>query len=209
MPSSTRSGKRAYHYGNLRHALVDAGLTLIAEKGVRALTLREIGKRLGVSRAAAYRHYRDKAALLAAISESGFQRLAESLAAAVRRRTGDYARLEELGVAYVRFAAENRSHFQVMFGSETEAPMLNLEGKAVANQSHAVLVDTIRKGIQNGSFSGLDPLQLAGTAWSLVHGISSLGLESEPNGKAKFTRSSIRLLYTGLQGLAKPGTSAK
>jgi AcrR family transcriptional regulator len=49
-----------YHHGNLRAALIQGGLELIEEKGVRALTLREIGDRLGVSRSAPYRHFTDK-----------------------------------------------------------------------------------------------------------------------------------------------------
>src|SRR5271155_3797955 len=68
-----------YHHGNLRAALIDAGLKLIEEKGVRALTLREIGTRVGVSRMAAYRHFSDKAGLLNAISEVGFTQFADAL----------------------------------------------------------------------------------------------------------------------------------
>src|SRR6476661_4128845 len=61
---ATRTPKRSYHHGNLRLTLIQAGLDLIAEQGARALTLRELGKRAGVSRTAAYRHFRDRAALL-------------------------------------------------------------------------------------------------------------------------------------------------
>src|SRR5262245_63455798 len=68
-----------YHHGNLREALIDAGLKLIARKGVRALTLREIGTRVGVSRMAAYRHFANKADLLAAIREAGFGEFADVL----------------------------------------------------------------------------------------------------------------------------------
>ena len=62
-----RRNKPRYHHGNLRSALIECGLELIDEKGIRALTLREIGSRLGVSRSAAYRHFKDKAALLSAM----------------------------------------------------------------------------------------------------------------------------------------------
>src|SRR5258708_31186887 len=71
----------SYHHGNLRAALIDTSLKLIEEKGVRALTLREIGTRAGVSRTAAYRHFTNKAALLAAISEAGFKEFGDALEA--------------------------------------------------------------------------------------------------------------------------------
>src|SRR5262249_32822221 len=71
-----------YHHGNLRAALINAGLKLIARKGVRALTLREIGARVGVSRMAAYRHFANKDDLLAAIREAGFGEFANALDAA-------------------------------------------------------------------------------------------------------------------------------
>src|SRR6188472_2869970 len=61
----------AYHHGNLRAALIQCGLELIERDGIRALTLREIGKQLCVSKSAAYRHFKDKEALLSAIYEAG------------------------------------------------------------------------------------------------------------------------------------------
>ena len=67
-----KESKTRYHHGNLRAALIQGGLELIERKGIHALTLREIGNQLGVSRSAAYRHFKDKDALLAAISQAGF-----------------------------------------------------------------------------------------------------------------------------------------
>src|SRR3954469_25220545 len=78
---------RGYHHGNLRSALIEAGLELIQEKGAAALTLREIGARAGVSRMAAYRHFANKEDLLGAISEAGFQQFAAALTEA-REKAG-------------------------------------------------------------------------------------------------------------------------
>src|SRR5277367_1200570 len=102
----------AYHHGNLRAALIEASLKLIEEKGVRALTLREIGIRVGVSRMAAYRHFHDKADLLAAIREVGFSQFADALEGARQSVTDPGARLEAMALAYVRFAAEHRVHYE-------------------------------------------------------------------------------------------------
>src|SRR5882724_331118 len=109
--------KRSYHHGNLRAALIETGLELIAEQGVRALTLRELGKRARVSRMAAYRHFRDRAELLGAVQNAGFEQFADALERA-RLTAGDgfTARMQALSLAYVRFAREHPAYFEVMFG---------------------------------------------------------------------------------------------
>src|SRR2546429_977719 len=73
--------KRPYHHGNLRQALIDAALELIEERGVPALTLREVARQVGVTHAAPQRHFADRAALVAAVAEQGFRGLAAHVAA--------------------------------------------------------------------------------------------------------------------------------
>ncbi|HEX7639017.1 MAG TPA: TetR family transcriptional regulator, partial [Burkholderiaceae bacterium] len=75
MAPSSRA-RRAYHHGDLPNALRAAAARLVAERGVEAVSLREISQAAGVSHAAAYRHYADKAALLAELAEEGFRQLA-------------------------------------------------------------------------------------------------------------------------------------
>src|SRR5687767_2010801 len=94
--------KKSYHHGDLRRALVDAGLRLIAKRGVEGFTLRETARVAGVSQTAPYRHFPDKAALLAAVAEEGFRGMAEYMKAATAPHALDPARrFGELGVAYV------------------------------------------------------------------------------------------------------------
>ena len=69
--------RKGYHHGDLRHALVEAALKLVAEKGVQGLTLRETARRVGVSQAAPYRHFADKKELLLAVGEAGFRAASE------------------------------------------------------------------------------------------------------------------------------------
>src|SRR5436190_20610862 len=112
-----RRGKRAYHHGDLERALVDAAVAIIGEEGVRAFTLRSVGARVGVSRTALYRHFDDKAALLARVASEGFRRLHAALAKAIASAPSPRADpLPALAAAYVRFASDNPSHYETMFG---------------------------------------------------------------------------------------------
>src|SRR5690349_24201183 len=113
--ASARKPARPYHHGNLRRALLDETLSTIRREGVEAVTLREIGARVGVSRTALYRHFADKGALISAVAAEGFRMLREQLVAAWESKNGGVAGFDAMGVAYVRFAVANPTHFRVMF----------------------------------------------------------------------------------------------
>lgn len=157
---------------------METSLELIAEEGVRALTLREIGTRLGVSRTAPYRHFADKDALLGAIGAAGFQGFGDVLDHARKSAASNFFdQLEAMGIAYVRFAAEHRAHFEVMFGSGGKALHLDPEGSKVADRAFGILEETIRGGQAAGEFVGGDSMDIARMVWALVHGISLLGFD--------------------------------
>src|SRR5579863_1170193 len=105
--------RRPYHHGNLREALLQGAVRVIAELGPSAFTLREAARRAGVSHNAPYRHFRDREDLLAAVSTDGFDRLARALAAA-GPKAGPLDRLRLSGVAYVNFALRWPQHFAAM-----------------------------------------------------------------------------------------------
>jgi AcrR family transcriptional regulator len=190
--------RRAYHHGNLRASLIAAGLDLIEEKGIQALTLREIGARLGVSRSAAYRHFKDKAHLLGEICEAGFTEFADALQSARDSAAPDFAsRMSAMGVAYVRFAAEHRAHFEVMFGEAAE-PRESPEG----DRAFGILEGTIQEGQQSGDVRPGDSTALARLVWSLVHGISMLKFSRDlaPGGAGEnFTNFCTGILRAGLR----------
>jgi AcrR family transcriptional regulator len=161
--------KKVYHHGNLREALIATGLQLIAAKGVRALTLREIGSLAGVSRTAAYRHFEDKSDLLAAISEAGFAQFADALDCATRSTTDAFGRLNAMALAYVQFATDHPAYIEVMFGPSNIAPAGGSGARAFE-----ILVQTIREGQQTNELRAGDPVLLAQAVWAQVHGISML-----------------------------------
>ena len=164
-----------YHHGDLKRALTDAALALVAEKGPRGFTLTEAARRAGVSAAAPYRHFADKAELLAAVAEQGFRDLHAALAAAAEGVAGPRERVAELGRVYVRWAVGHPDHYQVMFGSESlkaEHPSL----AAAAERAFDDLLAAIRTCQEAGLVAGDDPRELAAPLWSLVHGIASLAI---------------------------------
>jgi AcrR family transcriptional regulator len=118
--------RTAYHHGDLPQALIAAARRLLATRGPDAFTLRETARVVGVNHAAAYRHFADKRALLAAVAEESFRALAERMRAAAARVPADDValRLERMLVAGVRTALDNPAVFRLMFG-----PRLNEDGR--------------------------------------------------------------------------------
>ena len=119
-----RKPANAYQHGNLREALVQAGLKLLTDGGVAGLSLRAAAQLAGVSHAAPYRHFKDKDALVAAVAEQGFRLLSATMRAEMER-AGEVAgagaastrdRLRALGRGYLRFATEHPAYLQVIFG---------------------------------------------------------------------------------------------
>ncbi len=192
--------RKQYHHGNLPGALIEAGLKLIERKGVRALTLREIGSRVGVSRMAAYRHFSDKDHLLAAIREAGFGQFADALEAARSKAGKEFApRLKAMALAYVRFAIEHPAYFEVMFGWRDEDERAETPGPGA--RAFGILEETIREGQQKGDVRSGDSVELARLVWAHVHGVSMLRLAPDlsPNAEgARFVELCSEILQKGL-----------
>ena len=138
-----RKRRDSYHHGNLRQALIDQAVQTIRQHGVAGLTLRGVGADLRVSRTALYRHFADKGALLAAVATDGFRTfraaLTEAWAGGGRGRAG----FEAMGLAYVRFAVANPSHYRVMFGGFVDHAGADPELVTEADGAFQVLVDSL------------------------------------------------------------------
>jgi AcrR family transcriptional regulator len=183
---------RKYHHGDLRRALVDAAAALAAEKGLDGFSLREAARLAGVSHAAPYHHFEDKAALLAAVAEEGFIRFdafqKESLQSASREPT---AKFRALGKAYVHFAIQNPHYFRVMFRKDLVGPMITPSLRKIAYQTFDRVFDAVGDCLESSSKTEVMPLSI--TAWSLVHGLASLWLDG-PLSNPEFGRSTIEAI---------------
>ena len=171
---------RTYHHGDLQAALLDEAAAMIAEGGAASVTMRALGRRLGVSRAAAYRHFEDKTALLVAVATAGFGRLRDRLQAVdAGAPRSSVERIRRMGEEYVRFALENPAHYRLMYGREglgrRNVPELREAGNALFEQ----LVDVIQAYQDSGKIKRQDPRAQAYVAWSAVHGLASLLIDGQ------------------------------
>ncbi len=199
--------RRAYHHGDLRKALIDAGVRLLVDEGVHALDLRKVARLAGVSHAAPYRHFQDKQALLLAIVEEGFRTLGSVVEASIEGGEADPAsQLMAMGTAYVQFAVDQPAYFRLMFNSSSGNRLVGTELYSTSKTSFHLLLGIIQRGQEQGQFVDVDPEQLAKTVWSLVHGLATLIIEeqfpvdrSDRIALEHITRTSLRLVYTGIE----------
>jgi AcrR family transcriptional regulator len=106
---------KPYHHGDLKAALIDGAVELIAERGVRDFSMAELSRRLGVTVAAPYRHFADRDELLAAVAVRALRVFGQSLAAQSAQSDPPERRLAAMARGYVRFAAQRRALFSVVF----------------------------------------------------------------------------------------------
>jgi AcrR family transcriptional regulator len=113
MPSPGKGGR--YHHGDLKAALVDAAIDLIAEGGVRAFSLAEASRRLGVAVSAPYAHFADRDDLLAAVAVHAYELCHRELVLGTEQFTDPAERLAAMARCYVRFAAAHRALFEMLY----------------------------------------------------------------------------------------------
>ncbi len=170
---------RAYHHGDLRRTLIDAGLALITEKQDWTFSLREIARRAGVSHNAPYNHFADADALLIAVAAAGFERMRDHLSAAVNGVVATDEALLACGKAYIELALKNPALYRLMCGPALAKSTGSRPAAAriAADEAKSVLGDIIRRGARSGAFavSPDDPRDQARVVfftWSVVHGLS-------------------------------------
>ena len=169
--------KKRYHHGDLRRALIATALELVEESDVAALTLREVARKAGVTHAAPYHHFQNKAALLAILAEEGYRALyTEQLQAAAKAGTDPVARLQAIGLAYVRFAVHHPGHFRVMFRSDP-ADWAKYPSLLEAVQLPLVLLTSTANETRRSRKLAAQPTELVLSSWAMVHGLATLWVD--------------------------------
>ena len=165
---------RRYHHGDLRAALLAQAEETLRASGVDGLSLRELARAVGVSHGAPRRHFEDKAALLEALVDEGFHRLGATLdAAAESDGRGFGAILNDVAVAYVRFATDNPALVDLMSGSRylASAPAPLVSARAA---SFAPVRRLVEMGQSSGELATGDVRRIETLLFATLHGIATM-----------------------------------
>lgn len=190
---SEPSGRRRYHHGDLRAALIVAAEEILREKGVIGFSLRAAARRAGVSPGAPAHHFKDARGLLTAVAARGFLQLKETLIQAADAAAPD-ARLQELGFAYIDFARRNPALFSMMWTRE----LLNIEDPAYLSAGRAAfnVLESVAAGRTVPVATGPHvPHPAIIASWSMIHGYARLTLDGALEGvPTSMQREVLRLV---------------
>ena len=169
--------KTSYHHGDLRAALIEAGLALLAERTADDLSLREVARQVGVSATAVYRHFPDKAALMAALAFEGLARLGAAQRRASEAAGGGSAGFGATGRAYVRFALANPALFRLIFSSPAPPDLLRRKPQ---DSVDAITFLKANAAAELKPGAGEQAVEAAALqAWSVAHGLAMLMLDGQ------------------------------
>jgi AcrR family transcriptional regulator len=172
--------RQNYHHGDLKNALIQAGVQILSEEGIQGLSLRKVALRAGVSHNAPYSHFQDKQSLIAAISTEGFKRLYERLDLAVATYANDPKRqLQESAWEYVQFAMNNTDTFKIMFSGVLEKEKEYPAFVEISQKTFRKVVEIVRACQEAGILRNTPPEMMAVSVWGQIHGIISLLLEGQ------------------------------
>ncbi|AVH57928.1 MULTISPECIES: TetR/AcrR family transcriptional regulator [Streptomyces] len=163
---------RPYHHGDLRAALLTSAERTLREKGVAALSLRELARDVGVSHAAPGRHFKDKQALLDALTLVGFERMARAMDAADDPELPLERRLTALAKTYLGFAIENAELLELMFARKHD-PDVSAQLTAAVDRSAEPITRLISDAQQRGEIIEGDPERITMVAAASLHGLAA------------------------------------
>lgn len=168
-----------YHHGDLKNALIDAGIEILSREGIEALSLRKVAKRAGVSHTAPYAHFTDKQALIAAIAAAGYRKLYDALFAAQDLQDSAIDRLMATAHAYLQFALDEPDHFKITFSGVVEAEQNYPDYVEQSKRCFALVVAVVEGCQLTGPFQEGDTQIIAVSIWSCIHGFVQLLLANQ------------------------------
>jgi AcrR family transcriptional regulator len=199
------STRRGYHHGNLREALIDAALNLIAQNGPAGFTFADAARSAGVSSAAPYRHYRDRDALIADVARRGFELFEAHLEKAWDNgKPEPFRAFENVGRAYLNFARNEPAYYSAMF--EAGVPLdTAAELRQASDRAFAVLRRASEALSAHAPADKRPPaLMMSLHVWALSHGIASLfgrgdaGRRSLPMSPEDLLEAAVLIYLRGL-----------
>ena len=172
-----------YHHGNLKKALIAAGLDILSEKGIEGLSLRKVAKKVGVSHTAPYNHFTDKQALLAAISTAGHEQLHKTLQhkfEAIKDASPNI--IEEIAWSFFQFALENPGRYNLMFSGALDEERNHPKYLEISQKNISLIEEIITYCQNKGQINPGNVELIAIRLWSTIHGFNYLILDNQfPN----------------------------
>ncbi len=166
-----------YHHGNLRQALIDAGIKIINESGEDGLSLRKVAAACGVSHAAPYAHFKDKEKLMEAIKASVNEQFMDELEQAVAEAKNAEGAIINMGRSYVSFFVRNPDYFRFLFGNQNiiAHPRPDKHFKE-DYPPFTLLKDTYQKYLKEKKIKKKKEEQELGVIrlWSSAHGLAAI-----------------------------------
>jgi AcrR family transcriptional regulator len=168
-------GRRGYHHGRLKDALIEAARNLIEQRGPQGFSLTEAARLVGVTPAAPYRHFSDREALMGEVARRGFDLFNARLRAAWNAgRPDPETAFVRMGRAYLDFARLEPGYYRSMFTRVQDFAAPEGSGApAAAGESFAVLNEAA-EALLRGRRPGADAARLALEVWALSHGVATL-----------------------------------
>jgi|HigsolmetaAR201D_1030396.scaffolds.fasta_scaffold14961_2 AcrR family transcriptional regulator len=201
--------KSSYHHGNLKVALIDAGIAILNEQGLPALSLRNVAQRIGVSHTAPYAHYNDKHALIAAIAAAGYQEFTQTLQAIeLQHADKPLAQLCSSAWAYYQFSQRSPAHFRLTFSGTVEQQHDYPDFIAAAHECFNQVLSIVGNA-QRAQLLKPGPIELLTiSVWGMVHGVVLLLLENLISHTILERQTPRELLATALSQIALVPISA-
>lgn len=175
MPLSDPQPAPADHPAETVTAILEAARDVMAEGGLKALSMRTVAERVGLSATALYHHFKGKDDLVSRVVDIGYRRFGEYLQKAIAGQPkGSVERLLAMGEGYVRFAFDNREYFRVLYSIQGRNPreLDDLPGGGGYHLLRQCVVDAI----ESGAIRASDPDLIAHYLWTCVHGMVTLAL---------------------------------
>lgn len=169
--------ERPYHHGDLRRVVIETAMAMLQEEKGWQFTLREVARRAGVSHAAPYKHFPDKAALLAELALIGFDRLREALMAAQPASASNLREaLFPVALAYLAFGEANPALYRLMFGADAGKPSeIHLSDRALA--AFGIVTEFLTRSQEAGLVRKRPVRGQAAACWAQMHGLTMLAID--------------------------------
>lgn len=188
----------------LRDRILEASRQFLIEDGLRALSMRRIAKRIGISATSIYIYFENKDHLVHTLMEESLEQLAARIEESAAGETNPVRKFRSIINAYIDFAFQNPENYQIIYLVQpgTMAPFPQDKFRK-SRRSFELLVGVIEEGVKEGSMQADAPLIAAYSIWAQLHGVVSVVLTQRLDKRInqdEFIREATEQIIQGVMG---------